>query len=145
MNKPIPRSGPSYVGPDFDDAKVHDAMNVGVVTCRRETSLTDAARMMVGYDMHAIVVSDLRDDRRAWGIVTSMDVARAAGEIGSLTAGDVATTDLVTIESNEPLSKAARVMDEHRLHHLIVVQPGTEEPVGVITPGAIAAAVAQSA
>ena len=114
MNKPIPRTGSSYVGPAFDKAKVHDAMNVGVVTCRRETSLVDAARMMVGYEMHAVVVSSFGEDRRAWGIVTSMDVVRAGEEVGSLTAGDVATTDLVTIESNEPLSKAARVLDEHR-------------------------------
>jgi CBS domain-containing protein len=38
----------SYVGPALDDAKVHDAMRVGVITCRPETSLNDVARMMVG-------------------------------------------------------------------------------------------------
>ena len=71
----------SYVGPPFADAKVHDAMRVGVITCRPETKLVDVARMMVGYDVHSVVVSEV-GERDPWGIVTSLDLARAPGEIG---------------------------------------------------------------
>jgi CBS domain-containing protein len=77
----------SYVGPAFEDAKVHDAMRVGVVTCRPETRLVDAARMMVGYDIHSVVVSDVEGEGDLWGIVTSLDLARVADELSSLTAG----------------------------------------------------------
>ena len=52
----------SYIGPAFEDAKVHDAMRVGVVTCRPETKLADVARMMVGYDIHSVVVSDVQGE-----------------------------------------------------------------------------------
>ena len=141
MPTTVREAEPSYIGPAFGDAKVYDAMNVGVVTCRRETSLADVARMMVGYGMHAVVVSDLAAGERAWGIVTSMDIARVGQEIGSRTAGEVASTELVTVESTEPLERAARLMAEHHVNHLIVLQPGTDQPAGIITPREIAAAL----
>ena len=89
----------TYVGPQFDDAMVSDAMRVGVITCRPETKLTDVAAMMVGYDTHSIVVHDAADAvESGWAIVTSLDIARharKAGKLESLTAGDVATDDRV--------------------------------------------------
>ena len=132
----------SYVGPPLGDAKVGDAMRVGVITCRRETTLADVARMMVGYDVHSVVVSEVQGDRSPWGIVTSLDLARAADELGSLTAGDVASTELLTIASDQPLEAAAELMSEHRVTHLVVVQPDTNQPVGVISARGLAAAVA---
>jgi CBS domain-containing protein len=138
-----PRSVPRrYVGPPLEAAKVGDAMRVGVITCRRETTLADVAKMMVGYDVHAVVVSEVGGDRGLWGIVTSLDLARAAGELGSLTAGDVASTELTTIASNQPLEAAAELMAEHGVTHLVVVQPETNQPVGVISARGLAASLA---
>ncbi len=131
----------SYFGPAFADAKVHHAMRVGVVTCRRETKLADVARMMVGYDVHSIVVEEA-GERQPWGIVTSLDLARSPDKLDSLTAGDVASTDLVTIKSNEPLEKAAELMAEHGISHLIAVQPDMDAPAGMISARDLAAAVA---
>ena len=48
-----------YTGPPFEDARVHDAMRVGMITCRPETSLRDVARMMSSYGIHAVVVQDV--------------------------------------------------------------------------------------
>jgi CBS domain-containing protein len=132
----------SYVGPSFAEAKVYDAMRVGVVTCRPTTALVDVARMMVGYDIHSVVVSDVEADSHSPGIVSSLDLARAAGELHSRTAGEVATKDVITIDSNEPLTRAAELMAEHRVGHLIAVEPGTARPVGVISTRGIAAALA---
>lgn len=141
MPTTVRETEPTYIGPAFQDAKVYDAMNVGVVTCRPETSLADVARMMVGYGMHAVVVADLDAGERAWGIVTSMDITRAGREVDSRTAGEVASTELVTVESAEPLEHAARLIAEHGINHLIVLQPGTGQPAGMITPREIAAAL----
>ncbi len=132
----------SYIGPAFEDAKVHDAMRVGVITCRPETKLADVARMMDGYDIHSVVVSDVGSEGRAWGIVTSLDLTRATDRVGTLTAGEVASRDLVTVESGEPLKRAAELMAEHGISHLIAVQPGTDRPVGVISARSVAAALA---
>lgn len=132
----------SYIGPPFEDAKVHDAMRVGVITCRPETKLTDVARMMVGYSAHSIVVADVQGGGDLWGIVTSLDLAAAADRLGSLTAGEVASKDLVTIRSNEPLKRAAELMAEHGVTHLIAVQPDSNHPAGMVSARGIAAALA---
>ena len=58
----------SYFGPAFKDAQVHHVMRVGVVTCRPQTKLSDVARMMVGYDVHSIVVAEV-GEAQPWGIV----------------------------------------------------------------------------
>src|SRR5215211_8997534 len=93
-----------YVGPPFDEAKVHDAMRVGVVTCRPSTSLADVSRMMVGYGIHSVVVSDPDAPSPAWGIVSALDVARASAEGGlERTAGDAATRDVITIPADASL------------------------------------------
>jgi CBS domain-containing protein len=131
----------SYIGPSFDEAKVHDAMRVGVITCRPQTRLADVAKMMVGYDAHSVVVADV-GEKGLWGIVTSLDLARAADRIDSLTAADVASTDLVTIASDASLRDAGKLMDQHRISHLVAVQPEDGRPAGVISSRDLAAVVA---
>jgi CBS domain-containing protein len=132
----------SYVGPAFEDAKVRDAMRVGVISCRPETSAADVARMMVGYDVHSVVVADVDPQRGLWGIVTSLDLARVAGDLASVTARDLATTNLTTIRSHEPLRRAAEIMAERGITHLIVLQPDSDDPVGVISARGLAGALA---
>jgi CBS domain-containing protein len=131
----------NYFGPAFKDAKVHDVMRVGVVTCRPETKLDDVARMMVGYDVHSIVVAEV-GEATPWGIVTSLDLAGAPDQLDSLTAGEVASTNLVTIKSDEPLEKAAKLMAEHGISHLVAVQPDVDRPAGMISSRDLAAALA---
>jgi CBS domain-containing protein len=98
--------------------------------------------MMVGYDIHSVVVSDVQGEGGLWGIVSSLDLARVADELSSLTAGQVASTDLVTIRSDESLARAAKLMAEHGVTHLIAVQPETDRPAGMISARGIAAALA---
>jgi CBS domain-containing protein len=130
-----------YAGPPFDEARVGDAMRVGVITCEPETSLRDVASMMVTYDVHSIVVKDVTPGSRPWGIVTSLDIAAASrSDMFELKAArDVASTDLVTVVSNDPLTAATKLMTEHGITHLIVIAPETDSPVGVLSARDIAA------
>jgi len=134
----------TYVGPGFADAKVHDAMRLGVVTCQPETSLEDAARTMSGYGIHLLIVASVEGGRhtRSWGAVDALDVARAEAEGKERTVGEIATSELITIDSNAPLSAAARLMAERKIGHLVAVQPGTDQPVGVISSSGLAAVLA---
>jgi CBS domain-containing protein len=129
-----------YLGPPFEDAKVHDAMKIGVVTCRPETSLRDIARMMASYRIHSIVVEEA--ESRPFGIVSAIDIATAESDLAETRARDVASTDLVTIPANETLEQAARLMSEHGVTHLIATQPDTGRPVGVISASGLAAVLA---
>ena len=134
----------TYVGPAFANAKVHDAMRVGVVTCRPDTSLADAARIMTGYGIHCLIVADPQagPHARSWGVVDALDVARAEAEGRTGAVGEIAATELVTIDSSAPLTRAVRLMAEQSVSHLIAVQPGTDRPVGVISASGVAAVLA---
>lgn len=132
----------TYFGPAFKEARVHDVMRVGVITCRPETILSDVARMMVGYDVHSIVVAEV-GKASPWGIVTSLDLARLPDELDSLAAGDIASRSLVTIKSDAPLEEAANLMAEHGISHLIAVQPEQEDrPAGMISASDLTLALA---
>jgi CBS domain-containing protein len=132
-----------YAGPPFEHARVHDVMRVGVVTCRPDTSLRDVARIMVGYQIHSVLVGDTGAGEQPFGIVTDLDIAAAAGsDLAEVTAKDIAARDLVTVPADELLAGAAKLMTDRRCSHLLAVQPETGQPVGVISALGIASVVA---
>jgi CBS domain-containing protein len=130
-----------YVGPPFKEAKVRDAMRIGVVTCRPETSLRDVARMMASYKIHSVVVGE--GESGPSGIVSAIDIATAASsDLFEASARDVATTNLITVPANETLEQAARLMSKHGVTHLLALEPETGRPVGVISASGLAAVLA---
>jgi CBS domain-containing protein len=139
---PTDISHPAYYGPAFAEARVRDAMRVGLVTCMPSATPSDAARMMTGYGIHCLIVADAATGGHTepLGVVDALDVARAEAE-GRGSVGEIAT-EPVTVNSDAPLADAARAMAEHRTSHLIAVQPGTDRPVGVVSASGIAAVLA---
>ncbi len=132
-----------YAGPEFAHARIHDAMRVGVVTCEPETSLRDVARIMVGYQIHAVLVGDVSSGENPWGIITDLDLATAAASgMSELTARDVASADVTTVPANESLAGAAKLMADRNCTHLLAVQPDTGRPVGVISALGLASVIA---
>jgi CBS domain-containing protein len=126
---------------------VGEVMHRRIVTCPPETSLRIAARMMSTYRIHALIVhDDSAGDRRRrpWSVVSAQDVAGAfaAGDIDRATARDAAATEFVTIGPDEALEEAARLLHEHEVAHLVVVDPPTGRPIGVLSTLDIAAAIA---
>ena len=132
-----------YTGPPFEKARVRDAMRIGVVTCRSETSLEDVARMMATFTIHSVVVED---EGVPQGIVSAIDIATSgSSDLATTRAGDVATRDLVTIPADETLEQAARTMSRHGVTHLLVVQPESDRPVGVFSASGLATVLAAPA
>lgn len=136
----------SYLTPAYENARVHDAMRVGVFTCPPETSLRDVARMMASYHVHCVVVTDMDpegESERPWGVVSDLDLVRASGpDATDRTAGDTAATELVTVAADDTLAHAAQLMIEHETSHLLVVRRDTERPVGVLSSMDIAGVLA---
>lgn len=134
----------SYLTPAFEHARVYDAMRVGLFTCPPDTPLGDVARMMATHHVHSVVVTDIGagdgTDRRHWGVISDLDLVRAGTSEWS--ARDAAVTELVTVASDDTLEHAAQVMGEHDVAHLIVVQPQTDKPVGVLSTLDIAGVLA---
>jgi CBS domain-containing protein len=136
----------SYLTPCFEHATVADAMRTGVMSCPPDVPATTVARMMATHHIHSVVVEGVHNDpihgeRLAWGVVSDMDLLRGArAAIDEMTAGDIAITELVTVEPSLPLDDAVRLMDEHDTAHLIVAERG--RPIGVLSTLDIAAVLA---
>jgi CBS domain-containing protein len=136
----------SSADPDSARIRVSDAMHGGVITCPRETSLDEVARLMSTRRVHCVVVTDEADDRDLWGIVSDLDLAAAASvrTLGDQTAGATAATPLLTVGPDETVQRAAQLMTEHGTTHLVVVDAG-HRPVGVISTLDVASVLSAAA
>jgi CBS domain-containing protein len=136
--------------PKFERLSVVDVMHPGIVTCPTETPLSAVARMMAGHRIHAVVVFDEESDdiggAELWGVVSDLDLVKAAsaGEIEDRTAGGTAVTPIVMVDEYDTVAHAAQLMSEHEIAHLIVVDPRTERPVGVLSTLDVACVLADA-
>jgi len=121
-------------------------MHTGVLTCSADTPLVEVAGIMTKHRVHAVAVID--DTRRPIAVVSALDVVAAAvrDEHKRLTAqvALVGTEPLITISTDAPLDRAAKLMTKHRVHHLIVVDPADGYPVGILSTLDIAVLVAEN-
>jgi CBS domain-containing protein len=131
----------------LSDVRVEAAMHRGVLKCPLWTPLEDVARMMATYRVHSIVAlgegGDEDEEPLLWGVVSDLDlVSAAAGEdVSGRTAGGTAATEVVTIAQDETLDRAAQLMREHAVSHLVVVDRETDAPVGILSTLDVAAAI----
>jgi CBS domain-containing protein len=120
----------------LEDVLVEQAMHRGYVGCALETPLRDVAALMAAHRVHSVVgFGDIADgDTRLWGLVSDIDVvsALAAGE-DDATAGAVASTEVVTVHPNESVRRAAELMRDHEVSHLLVLNGVSDRPIGVIS------------
>jgi CBS domain-containing protein len=117
---------------------VRGAMQLGLFECTPDADLRAVAQLMAEKTIHCVVVAGER-----WGIVSDIDLMSALGfGLETVTAGDVAATDLVVVEPGDSLEHAAQLMAEHDTAHLIVASPDTGRPVGIVSTLDIARIVA---
>lgn len=125
--------------PAFDHARVRDAMRDGVFTCSADTPLAGVARIMTTRHVHSVVVTGLAVDergrigRRPWGVVTDVDLIGAARDADGRAAADIASLEVIVVTPDTPLADAAAIMHDYRISHLVVVDPDSGEPVGMLS------------
>jgi len=123
--------------PSLDHATVGDVMHPGLVTCPPDTDLTTVARLMASDHIHCVVVTGVTattgSEHLTWGLLTDLTLVRARRAAAFATAGEVALTEIVTVEPGEPLERAAELMSEHGLTHLVVVSEPDRMPVGMLS------------
>lgn len=121
----------------LEEARVGDVMSRGFLGCPLETPLVAVAEMMAKHRVHCVVgFGDVtEDDTRLWGLISDLDlVAVAAAEgLEGRTAGGCAATEVVTIRPQESLRRAAQLMSEHRIAHVLVTDPESDRPLGVVS------------
>jgi CBS domain-containing protein len=128
------------------DTRVEDVMTRGVISCPLEASLETVAEMMSSHRVHCIVgFGDVtEDDTRIWGVISDLDLVEIAahGGLEGRTAGGAASTEVVTVAPEESLRKAAQLMSDHQIAHLLVVEEHADRPVGIVSTLDVARALA---
>ena len=121
------------------DQSVGEIMTKDVSTLESSSTIAEAARLMRDNDTGAIVIADGGDMR---GLLTDRDIAvRAIAEGRSpdeTTVGEIASTDLVSLEPNSTIDDAVNAMRKANVRRLPVVEGGS--PVGIISLGDLAMA-----
>ena len=99
--------------------------------------------------VHCVVVEGLTRARGGqetlvWGILSDLDLMRAAatGRLDA-SAGEVAGTEILTVESGDQVEDVTRLMADHECTHLVVISPQSGEPVGVVSSLDVARALAR--
>ncbi|HEY4540987.1 MAG TPA: CBS domain-containing protein [Noviherbaspirillum sp.] len=100
--------------------------NTDVVVCDAETPVPEVAKLMRTHHVGDVVVIEEREEKRIpLGIVTDRDIvleAVALGlDIGVFTAGDLASTPVVTVRTEESMLETLRTMSRHRVRRIAVV------------------------
>jgi CBS domain-containing protein len=131
---------------ELGELRVAEAMHAGVFTAPLDATLREVARTMAERHVHCIVAPARDSDSgELWGVVSDLDLvaAASAGVLDEQTAGSTAATPVVTIGPHETLDRAAQLMTEHAVTHLVVVDPADGRPVGVLSTLDLASAIAR--
>jgi len=131
-------------GTGLGATRVGDAMHEGVLSCSSDTPLSTVAELMAAQSVHCIVVTGA-DDLAVWGVISDLDLVAAAGvrDLDAQSAGASAATPALTIHPGDTLQRAAQVMTEHAVAHLLVVDDTSGEPVGVLSTLDVARVLAE--
>lgn len=100
---------------------------------------------MASRRVHCVVVADEPADADSlWGIVSDLDLVAAAGvrDLDEQTAGAAAATAALTVGPGETVQRAAQLMTEHGVTHLVVVD-AMRRPVGVLSTLDVAVALSE--
>lgn len=120
------------------DVRVADCMAPKPIVVLADASLSDAVRLMDEHHVHGLPVIDAMG--QLVGVVSQTDLARARASEdlwaswSTLAVRHLMTSPAVTVKRSTPLIVAARRMEEHGIHRLVVVEDGDElSPIGVVS------------
>jgi CBS domain-containing protein len=126
---------------------VKDLMHTGLITCKPTATLGQVAVLLNQHHTHALVVADR--DGRILGLISDFDLM--AGEwlssdseslavMRNLTASDLMTQPVDSVEANIPLAEAVNLLMEKGISRLLVIDNG--KPVGIISLSDFVASIA---
>jgi CBS domain-containing protein len=128
---------------------VRDYMHPGILTCRPDIKLGQVAVLLTQHHVHGLIVADR--DGRPLGVITDFDLM--AGEwlsgdpqsmdvMRKMTAGELMSSPVDSIDINVPASEAAAIMREKLIRRVVVMD--RNKPVGVISVSDIIASIADT-
>src|SRR5687768_14441330 len=126
---------------------INDVMHKGLLICSPETSLGKVATLLTEHHVHALLVAEGAD--QPLGIISDYDLL--AGEwlsvdeeslntMRKLTARDLMTSPIASIDVNTSVNEAAKQMADKRIHRMLVTD--ASKPVGMISISDFVATIA---
>lgn len=116
---------------------IRDAMTTKPASLPATATVADAAQQMRNLDIGDVLIEE---GGRLAGIITDRDlVVRAIAEGRDVTAklGDIVSSEVVCITPTDTADDAIRLMREHALRRVPVVENG--KPIGIVSLGDLAA------
>jgi CBS domain-containing protein len=126
---------------------VKDLMHPGIITCKPSASLGQVAVLLNQHQVHALFVTDR--DGRIMGIISDFDLmagewlssdSESLAAMRNLTAADLMTHPVDSVEANIPLAEAVNLLAEKIVSRLLVTENG--KPVGIISLSDFVASIA---
>ncbi len=127
---------------------VRDLMHPGVLTCRPNATLGQVATLLTQHHIHALIVADR--DGHPLGVISDFDLlagewlavdAESLATMRKLTAADLMSSPVDTVESSTTLCEAAHILVEKDVNRLLVTEKGL--PVGIISISDFVASIAK--
>jgi CBS domain-containing protein len=118
------------------DAKVRDLMTPGPIGVDYHQSIAEAARTMRDWGVGAVLVTK---DEVVHGLVTDRDLvvrAMAESKAPDEPVGPLSSVDLIGVSADEDADVAARLMREHAVRRLPVIDDG--QIAGMVSLGDLA-------
>jgi len=118
---------------------VRDLMHRGLHTCSPGATLGQVAGLLTNYHVHALLVVD-DGTGKPLGIISDYDLlagewlsvdSQGLSTMRKLTAGELMSSPIDTVEAESPLQAAAEMLVEKDINRLLVTENGL--PVGVIS------------
>ncbi len=112
--------------------QISEIMHQGVISVNINDSVKQVAAIMKAEDIGAVPVLE---DGKAVGFVTDRDIVVscvAEGLSMDDTIAHAMSEDLITIEKEQDISEATRLMQENQVSRLLVIE--NEKPIGMISP-----------
>ena len=105
---------------------VRDLMHIGVTTCRADTPLAEAARVLLREGLESLIVLD--ENGHAVGMLSRRELVAAYGRSGAddrdvrtLTVAEVMCPDIPEIPPDIPAPAAAQIMLDHNVRELYLM------------------------
>jgi len=113
---------------------VKDIMSSPVITIDEDATVDKAAQLMAEHNLGCVIITSKKGEKPL-GIITERDLVTRVlaknAKASKLTAKDVMTTPLITVDPDETLSEAARRMSRLNIRRMGVIYKGNL--VGIVS------------
>jgi CBS domain-containing protein len=124
---------------------VSQLMTPDPACCTPTTTIQDVARLMLEHDCGEIPVVHTRDDRKLVGVITDRDIVARSVAAGDspieATVGRCMSTPVVFVTPETSLEDCLRLMEEHQIRRVPVVNGG-DVCCGIVSQADVAARAA---